>query len=143
MNPLAHDRKSILKTKRNIIGAFLAISMFSNRSIVVAENAAPSPPVPGTRMTEAYAKDIGRFAYFWAWPMMNMHNRRELLGNLLEPGLMGGIVPVSPPNQLCMLRDYIEPQERLVALPEPRRRLWFRHSFIRQRTGNNPSAGLW
>src|SRR5271170_5024252 len=30
---------------------------------------------------------------------------------------MGGIVPVSPANQLCMLRDYIEPQERLVACP--------------------------
>src|SRR5271170_4815671 len=30
---------------------------------------------------------------------------------------MGGIVPVSPPNQLCMLRDYIQPQERLVACP--------------------------
>jgi hypothetical protein len=42
-------------------------------------------------MTEAYAMEIGRFAYFWAWPIMNMHNRRMVLGNLPEPGLMGGI----------------------------------------------------
>src|SRR5580658_2859024 len=30
---------------------------------------------------------------------------------------MGGIVPVAPPNQLSMLRDYIDPNERLVACP--------------------------
>src|SRR5262249_48750008 len=34
-----------------------------------------------------------------------------------EPGLMGGMIPVAPLNQLAMLRDYIEPQERLVACP--------------------------
>ncbi len=68
-------------------------------------------------MTEQYVRDVGRFAYFWAWPMMNMHNRRTVLEKLPEPGLMGGIVPVAPPNRLSMLRDYIEPQERLVACP--------------------------
>jgi hypothetical protein len=78
---------------------------------------APTQPVPGTRMTEAYAQQIGRFAYFWAWPLVNMHNRRVLLQQLPEAGLMGGIVPVAPPNSLCMLRNYIEPQERLVACP--------------------------
>src|SRR5271154_4581162 len=78
---------------------------------------APPGPVPGTRMSEAYVQQIGRFAYFWAWPLVNMHNRRLLLARMPEPGLMGGIVPVAPPNSLCMLRDYIEPQERLVACP--------------------------
>ncbi len=79
--------------------------------------APPSLPVPGTRMSEAYVQQIGRFAYFWGWPMVNMHNRRLMLSKVPEPGLMGGIVPVAPPNSLCMLRDYIEPQERLVACP--------------------------
>ena len=78
---------------------------------------APPQPVPGTRMTEAYAQQIGHFAYFWGWPLVNMHNRRTLLQQLPGPGLMGGIVPVAPPNSLGMLRDYIEPQERLVACP--------------------------
>jgi hypothetical protein len=32
-------------------------------------------PVLGTRMTESYVREIGRFAYFWAWPMVNIHNR--------------------------------------------------------------------
>jgi hypothetical protein len=33
-------------------------------------------PVPGTRMTEAYVSQMGRSIYFWAWPMMNVHNRK-------------------------------------------------------------------
>ena len=86
-----------------------------------AQPPAPQPsvpgPVPGTRMLEQYVRDVGRFAYFWAWPLVNMHNRRIILEKLPEPGLMGGIVPVAPPNRLMMLRDYIVPQERLVACP--------------------------
>src|SRR5277367_594978 len=76
----------------------------------------PGPP-PGGRLTEEYVKQVGRSAYFWAWPMVNMHNRKGILEKLPEPGLMGGIVPVAPVNQLSMLRDYIEPAERLVACP--------------------------
>jgi hypothetical protein len=86
-------------------------------SSVWAQTALPPQPVAGTRMSAAYVEQIGRFAYFWAWPLVNMHNRRILLQKLPAAGLMGGIVPVAPPNSLCMLRDYIEPQERLVACP--------------------------
>jgi len=71
----------------------------------------------GTRISVEYARVLGRLAYFWAWPMTNLHNRRAAFKDLPEPGLMGGIVPVAPSNQLAMLRDYIEPQERLVACP--------------------------
>jgi len=74
-------------------------------------------PVAGTRMTEAYVEQVGRYAYFWGWPLANMHNRRIIMKQVPEPGLMGGIVPVAPPNSLCMLHDYVEPQERLVACP--------------------------
>src|SRR5580698_5748688 len=74
-------------------------------------------PVPGTRLTAEYVRSIGTAAYLWGWPMVNMHNRKLILEKLTEPGLMGGIVPVAPPNQLSMLRDYIDPNERLVACP--------------------------
>src|SRR5271170_1028215 len=74
-------------------------------------------PVPGSRMTSEYVQSIGRLAYLWAWPMMNLHNRVTILRSIPEPGLMGGIVPMAPPNQLAMLTDYIEPEERLVACP--------------------------
>jgi hypothetical protein len=74
-------------------------------------------PMAGMRISVEYARVLGRLAYFWAWPMTNLHNRRAAFKDLPEPGLMGGIVPVAPSNQLAMLRDYIEPQERLVACP--------------------------
>src|SRR5277367_4864498 len=85
-----------------------------------ATPAAPVPvpgPVPGTRLTEDYVRRVGAIAYLWGWPMVNMHNRKIILEKLPEPGLMGGIVPVAPVNQLSMLRDYIDPGERLVACP--------------------------
>jgi hypothetical protein len=80
-------------------------------------NALPSGPVEGTRITEAYARMVAREAYFWAWPMLNIYNRRQAFKDLPEPGRMGSIVPVAPLNQLTMLNDYIDPQERLVACP--------------------------
>ncbi len=74
-------------------------------------------PVAGMKITEAYARMIARDAYFWAWPLVNVYNRRLTFKDLPEPGLMGGVVPVAPLNRLCMLSDYIEPQERMVACP--------------------------
>jgi len=74
-------------------------------------------PVAGTRITEQYARMVAREAYFWAWPMVNVYNRRLAFKDLPEPALMGGIVPVAPLNRLSMLTDYIEPQERMVACP--------------------------
>jgi hypothetical protein len=38
---------------------------------------------------------------------------REIAGARLA----GGVLPVAPPNHLCMLHDYIEPSERAVAYP--------------------------
>src|SRR5271155_3669948 len=83
----------------------------------VSSSPAIAGPVPGTRLTEDYVRRVGGMAYLWGWPMVNMHNRKLILSQLPEPGLMGGIVPVAPINQLSMLRDYIDPGERLVACP--------------------------
>jgi hypothetical protein len=33
-------------------------------------------PVPGTRITEGYARMLARDTYFWAWPMVNIYNKR-------------------------------------------------------------------
>lgn len=74
-------------------------------------------PIKGTRLTEAYVRMVARNAYFWAWPMVNIYNRRLKFKDLPEPGLMGGFVPVAPLNHVCMLSDYIGPQERMVACP--------------------------
>ena len=74
-------------------------------------------PVEGTRITEAYARMVARDTYFWAWPMVNMYNRRLAFKEAQEPGLLGGILPVAPLNRISMLSDYVEPSEREIACP--------------------------
>src|SRR5262245_50930091 len=49
--------------------------------------------------------------------MVNVHNRLTAFSSLPGPGLMGGVVPVAPPNRIAMLHDYITPDERMVACP--------------------------
>ena len=77
----------------------------------------PSLPVPNTIMPEEYIEMVGEYAYLWAWPMVNIHNRKVAFEKLPEAGYMGGIVPVAPANQIGMLTDYIVPEERVVACP--------------------------
>ena len=79
-------------------------------STAPAENTASAVPSPvaSTKISEAYARLVARDAFFWAWPMVNVYNRRLAFKDLPEPGLMGGIVPIAPLNRLSMLTDYIE-----------------------------------
>jgi hypothetical protein len=101
-----------MKTRSALLSATLAVACAS-----VAQNTPPPPPAAGTRMTEEYVRQVGRWAYFWAWPMVNVYNRLAAFSQLPEPGLIGGIVPAAPPNQLSMLTDYVAPEERVVACP--------------------------
>jgi hypothetical protein len=72
---------------------------------------------PETRITESYARMVARNAYFWAWPLVNLFNKRLAYAHAPAAGLVGGIMPIAPLNHLCMLTDYIEPEERAVACP--------------------------
>jgi hypothetical protein len=76
------------------------------------------PPGPDTRVkiTEEYAKLVGRDAYFWAWPLVNVYNRR-IANDQVQDFIVAGPVPTAPVNRLAMLTDYIAPEERLVACP--------------------------
>lgn len=74
-------------------------------------------PIPGTRMTEAYARMVIRDTYFWAWPMVNIYNRRLAFEQAPKAGLMNGVLPFAPLNTLSMLHDYIAPEQRWVACP--------------------------
>ncbi len=51
----------------------------------------------GAPVAEAEIRQLARQAYVWAWPMVHLHNCRNMLGNLPAPGRMGG-TPVAPPN---------------------------------------------
>ncbi|WP_327147490.1 DUF1214 domain-containing protein [Nocardia sp. NBC_01329] len=70
-----------------------------------------------SKMTREYARAVARTAYLWGWPLVNMRNRRAFMEQLPEPGLLSGIVPAGPPGTIGMLRDYIRPEERVVACP--------------------------
>jgi hypothetical protein len=78
--------------------------------------ALPDGPDTRVKMTEEYAKHIARDAYFWAWPLMNIYNRRQAFKDVTEI-VMAGPVPTAPLNRFAMLTDYITSDQRLVACP--------------------------
>ena len=83
-----------------------------------AQRVAYAPaPASGTRITEGYARMVAREIYFWAWPMINMYNRRLAFAHAPDVALLNGVLPVAPLNRLAMLHDYIEPGQRWVACP--------------------------
>ncbi len=54
-------------------------SAYPSRSIQPSPNwaqAMPSGPDTSVKITEPYARMVARDAYFWAWPMVNIYNRR-------------------------------------------------------------------
>ena len=76
------------------------------------------PPNLDARVTfiETYAAHVARDAYFWAWPLVNMYNRR-LVFQQVKDFVFAGPVPSAPLNKLAMLTDYISPEQRSVACP--------------------------
>jgi hypothetical protein len=75
-----------------------------------------SGPAAGTKLTEQYVQLVARDAYFWAWPLVNMINRRSSFAGVTQP-VRAGPVPRAPLNNVAMLTDYIAPEQRLVACP--------------------------
>src|SRR5215468_10662179 len=75
-------------------------------------------PGPDTRVkiTEEYAKLVARDSYFWAWPLLNIYNRRLVFSQIKEAVKMGPLV-FAPLNRNAMFTDYVEPAERAVACP--------------------------
>jgi hypothetical protein len=71
-------------------------------------------PAPGT-MTKAYVQMVGRMAYFWGWPLVYVYNQRTELTKAPEVGLLAGVLPISPINQVGMLTGYVDPGERFIA----------------------------
>ncbi|KAF2338362.1 DUF1254 domain-containing protein [Flavobacterium tistrianum] len=79
--------------------------------------AAISGPVPNTIMTPEYVKTMAGNIYLWAWPMVNMHNRKLMFEKIPHPILNKGILPLGSINHSAMLTDYVEAAERDVACP--------------------------
>jgi hypothetical protein len=112
-------------TRREILGGGILLASTDLARLARAETIAPSPgwadampsgPVAGTRITESYAALVGRNAYLWAWPLVNIYNRRLTYAKVPDI-VMAGPVPAAPLNRLGMLSNYIVPEERIVACP--------------------------
>jgi hypothetical protein len=124
------DRRNILTTGTtfalaSVLAGARALAAHAEASSLNPQPLPPSPqlarafpqgPDARSRITEEYARHVARDVYFWAWPMVNIYNRRLAFKDTTEV-MMSGPAPIAPLNHLGMLTDYIEPSERLVACP--------------------------
>src|SRR5262245_19324887 len=69
----------------------------------------PSGPDLRVKITETYAGLVARDSYFWAWPLINVYNRRLALAKVPEVMRIGPL-PSAPVNRLAMLTDYVDPE---------------------------------
>jgi hypothetical protein len=98
--------------------AFLTLSGNAQaQQFPIPRTAAEVPgPAPGTAMTSAYVQTVGRMAYLWGWPLVNVANRAASFSKVPEPGLLGGILPVAF-GRNAMLTSYISPEQQFVTCP--------------------------
>lgn len=82
----------------------------------VWRRAMPSGPDARVKITPAYARHVAKDAYFWAWPMVNIYNRRLHFSTVTEVAHAGFLLQ-APVNQFTMMTDYVNPEERAVACP--------------------------
>src|SRR5215470_15304670 len=110
-----------MRTTKSFIGVVLLIALANPvmaEQVASPKTAAEVQGTPAeTVMPKEYVEMVGRMAYLWGWPLVNNYNRADRVKNLPEPGLLGGILPVSPPGQVSMLTDYIDEKERFVTCP--------------------------
>src|SRR5262252_8983130 len=100
---LALSRRSFVQLS-SVAALATTVGCNSQRSSEVAKDESATPtstgseppagqkipgPVPGTRLSEGYVSQMGRSIYFWAWPMMNIHNRRVTFEKLPGQGYLG------------------------------------------------------
>ena len=103
--------------KKILCSAAAALSLTSTLPTAAFAQPTPPGPVAGTRTTETYVRTVARDTYVWAWPMLNIYNRRLAFAQSPQVGLMNGVLPFAPLNRMAMLSDYIKPSQRWVACP--------------------------
>ena len=143
-----HDMKpgmKHLKSTACAIGIVLAmlVGNLQAQQVPIPQTAAEVPgPTPGP-MTKASVQMVGRMAYVWGWPLVYVYNQRTELTKAPETGLLAGVMPIGPMNQVVMLTNYINPSETFIAHPEPGCRVRVGLAVSRKGTGGHSSARLW
>lgn len=74
-------------------------------------------PLMGSVMHPGYAMAVGRKAYIWGWPLVNMRNRSAGLTQTRQPGRLYGVLPVAPMGRIAMLNSFIDPGQTVLACP--------------------------
>jgi hypothetical protein len=119
------SQETAMTKKHFLFAGAVSLAILAASPFAQAQSLSPSPewtqalppgPVDGTKITEEYATLIARDAYFWAWPLVNVYNRRLTYEKIPEV-VLAGPVPAAPLNHLGMLTNYIVPEERIVACP--------------------------
>jgi len=108
-----------LKFTACVISAILTMLVGSVQAQQVPnpQTAAEVPGPAAGPMTTAYVQMVGRMAYLWGWPLVCVYNQRTELTKVPETGLLAGVMPISPMNQVGMLTGYVDPGERFIADP--------------------------
>ena len=114
----------LLVTGAAFVSVSVALAMASSAEtspggqVPLPQSAHDVPPtVAGAPISPEYVAAIGRFAYIWGWPLVNMHNRHATFAKAPHPGLLGGVLPVAPIGQIAMLSGYVAPEQRFVTSP--------------------------
>ena len=126
--PETPDRRDLLMGSVTLAVASALGGPARAQAAATGLNPQPLPPSPGwsralppgpdrrVKITEEYAKLVARDAYFWAWPLVNIYNRRLAFAQMKQLQYVGPL-PQAPLNHLCMLTDYISPDQRNTACP--------------------------
>ena len=101
----------------------------------------PCRPVrmPASRSLEAYAKHVARDAFFWAWPLVNVYNKRRAPNNRKSSPMPGPCRPRRSTG-IVMLTDYVAAGGTDRRLPEPGCGLWRRLLGSRPIAGRHPGS---
>jgi hypothetical protein len=96
----------------------LAATADTGKATVSRDSARIHPPGPDTsiKITEEYARLVAQDAFFWAWPMVNIYNRRLVFSKVKDLVMAGPLIQ-APINSFGMLTDYVIPTERAIACP--------------------------
>ncbi len=82
-------KTTTMKTKIILAAALsggLAFTCAHAQQVPIPTTAAEVPgSPPGTAMTKAYVQTVGRVAYVWGWPLVNMANRIAAMPRCLNP----------------------------------------------------------
>jgi hypothetical protein len=110
-------------SKRNmaLASGALALAMLATgvqaQQVPIPQTAAEVRGPAAGPMTKAYVQMVGRMAYVWGWPLVYVYNQRTQLTKVPETGLLAGVMPISPMNQVGMLTGYVDPGETFIADP--------------------------